>query len=315
MPDALALVNVKKMYQQGNKSLQVINDISLTIQPGNVFSFLGPNGSGKTTILKLIAGLIKPSHGKIYINGCDLDRDYPAAMRQIGAVLEGARNIYWQLSAWDNLMYFGRLKGCYSNELQKRATMLLHDLDIWQERHEKVGDFSRGLQQKVAIACSLIADPSILLLDEPTLGLDLQASRTLKSWLSQLAKEYNKTIILASHQLDTAEQLCDKIGILHKGKLIAEKSIIELRGILKKNDYQIKILGILNQEQTILFQGFTIKTDADKTILHGSLPTPNDLYPIIEKIKGLGLSLFSANKLDNNLEDIICYLTANQHVS
>lgn len=312
MPDALALVQVKKTYQQGTKSLDVIDNLNLTIGQGSVFSFLGPNGSGKTTILKLISGLIKPTEGSIFLNGYDLSRHHAAAMRQIGVVLEGTRNIYWQLSAWENLMYYGRLKGCYGKKLQQRATMLLHDLDLWHERNEKAGDFSRGIQQKVAIACALIADPSILLLDEPTLGLDLHSSKILKSWLQQLAKEYNKTIILASHQLDTAEQLCDRVGVLYKGKLIAEQSITELRSAFKRDSYQIKVMGILNKEQSVLFQGFTIKTDDETTILSGSLESPNDLFTIIEKIKSLGLSLFSAHKLDNNLEEIICFLTRQQ---
>ena len=135
-------------------------------------------------------------------NGYNVAREHSIAMQQLGAVLEGTRNVYWRLTAWENLMYFGRLRGYYGKKLAIRAEQILRELDLWDRRKDLVRTFSRGMQQKVAIACSLITDPPIVLLDEPTLGLDIQASRTVKEWITLLAREQNKTVVLTTHQLD-----------------------------------------------------------------------------------------------------------------
>ena len=137
----------------------------------------------------MICGLVIPTTGRVRVNGYDVARERSMAMRQIGAVLEGTRNVYWRLSAWENLMYFGRLKGYRGKALSDHAEQLLRGLDLWERRNDRVRMFSRGMQQKVAIACALVANPPIILLDEPTLGLDVQASRTVRDWIAKLARE------------------------------------------------------------------------------------------------------------------------------
>lgn len=141
------------------------------------------------------------------VNGHDVWRQRSAAVRQIGAVLEGTRNVHWPLSAWDNLIYFGHLKGMWGKKLAARAEQLLRRLALWDRRGDLVRTFSRGMQQKVAIACALTAAPPIVLLDEPTLGLDVQAARTVKDLVGRLAREQGKTVVLTTHQLDMAQEL------------------------------------------------------------------------------------------------------------
>ena len=128
-------------------------------------------------------------------------------MEQFGAVLEGSRNTYWTLSAMQNLLYFGRLQGMRTSEARSAAERLLRGLDLWERRDEKVGGYSRGMQQKVAVAASMIADPPIVLLDEPTIGLDVEATRTVKDWIRTLSKEQGKTILLTTHQMNVVEEL------------------------------------------------------------------------------------------------------------
>ena len=132
-------------------------------------------------------------------------------MHQIGAVLEGTRNIHWALSAWDNLIYYGHLKGVSGRKLADRAEKLLREMELWDRRNDLVRVFSRGMQQKIAVACALVADPPIILLDEPTLGLDVQAARTVKSLVGRLSNEYGKTVVLTTHQLDMAQTICDRM--------------------------------------------------------------------------------------------------------
>lgn len=309
---AIEVRQLSKVFDEKGKKFHAVNSLDLLIEEGQVFGFLGPNGAGKTTTIKMICGLITQTQGKVLLNGYDVLTERHQAMKQIGVVLEGARNIYWQLSAWENLLYYGRLKGYYGKELHNQATGLLHDLDLWDRRHELVGSFSRGTQQKVSIACALVANPSIILLDEPTLGLDVQAARTVKAWIAKLAEEQRKTIVLTTHQLDIAEQLCDRVAIINKGRLIANKSIDELLTIVRQEQYQIKVAGYLNKEQSKLFDGFTIDAHHDKTILSGTLTNSQELYSIFEKMKKHGLLLLSATKLNHNLEEVFLQLMNSQ---
>jgi ABC-2 type transport system ATP-binding protein len=307
---AIELKKLSKTFDQGNKEpFHAVNSLDLSINRGHVFGFLGPNGAGKTTTLKMICGLITQSKGSIHLNGYDILTDRHQAMRQIGVVLEGARNIYWQLSALENLLYYGRLKGYAGKDLHNRATILLHDLELWERRYDLVGDFSRGTQQKVAIACALIANPPIVLFDEPTLGLDVQSARTVKKWIMRLARDEGKTIVITTHQLDIAEQLCDYVAIMNKGRLIVHKPMDELLSLFKQEFYQIKVAGYLNQEQSRLFNEFTINQQDDKTVFSAKLSNSQELYLVIEKMKANGLSLLSASKVDHNLEEVFVQLT------
>ncbi len=310
MAVAIEVKKLSKTFEQGNNdSFQAVNSLDLSINKGHIFGFLGPNGAGKTTTLKMICGLITQTKGSIALNGYDIIQDRHNAMRQIGVVLEGARNIYWQLSALENLLYYGRLKGYAGKDLHSRAEMLLRELQLWDRRYDLVGNFSRGTQQKVAIACALIANPPIVLFDEPTLGLDVQASRTVKKWIKRLAEQEGKTIVITTHQLDVAEQLCDYVGILNKGRLIAHKSMSEILNLFKQELYQIKVAGHLNSKQSQLFQQFTIDQQENKTIFMGKLSDSKELYSVLEKMQKNGLSLLSAAKMNHNLEDVFVQLT------
>ena len=190
---AIEIRGLTKTYGCGKDAFTAVRPVTLSVPRGQVIGLLGPNGAGKTTTIKMIAGLITPSSGTVTISGYDVGRQRPAAVRQIGAVLEGSRNVYWPLSAQENLLYFGRLKGLHAAQVKPRARELLTELGLWERRHQSVGSFSRGMQQKVAIAASLITDPPVILLDEPTLGLDVEAARTVRDWIRKLAAELGRT--------------------------------------------------------------------------------------------------------------------------
>lgn len=146
---AIETQSLCKIYTKRNKSpVTSVDNLNVSIPLGQVFGLLGPNGAGKTTTIKMICGLVIPSSGCIFLNGQPLTQNRAAAMRQIGAVLEGTRNVYWRLSPWQNLLYFGRLKGSSEKEIRMRAEPLLRELDLWPRRDDPVGLFSRGMQQK-----------------------------------------------------------------------------------------------------------------------------------------------------------------------
>jgi len=264
---AIKLEDVSKIYhQKDKKEVRAVHHLNLAVEPGQVFGFLGANGAGKTTTIKMICGLIIPTSGTITVGGYDIARQRSEVMSQIGVVLEGTRNIHWRLSAWQNVMYAGRLKNCHGKTLRQNAERLLRELDLWERRNDETRFFSRGMQQKVAIACALITDPSIILLDEPTLGLDIQATRTVKAWILKLVKEQGKTVILTTHQLDVAQDLCQRIAIMRQGQLLTNRPLSELLQIFRQEYYQIRVRGRLEAWQIPSLDGFTATIEDEETV-------------------------------------------------
>jgi ABC-2 type transport system ATP-binding protein len=225
-------------------------------------------------------------------------------VQQIGAVLEGARNVYWSLSAWQNLLYFGRLKGLRRQEIVPRAEFLLRSLDLWERRHQIVSSFSRGMQQKVALAASLITDPPILLLDEPTLGLDVQTARTVKEWVAQLAHEQGKTIVLTTHQLDLAQELCDRVVILRQGKLVTDLPMGELLARFRQNIYEIRLGGSVTPDSLPWLDGFSVISEDGESRIRGPIPEKDRLYDLLAECRSLGLPLLAVEPVEPDLEDV-----------
>ena len=311
MPDAIVVEGLSKTYPKRNAPpVKAVDHVSLTVRPGQVFAFLGPNGAGKTTTIKMMCGLITPDSGVVHLNGIEVGRDKYHAMQQIGVVLEGTRNVYWRLTAWNNLMYFGRLKGCSGKRLVQRAEQFLRELDLWDRRNDLVNEFSRGMQQKVSIACALIHDPSIVLLDEPTLGLDVAASRTVKGWVARLAREQGKTVVLTTHQLDMAQELCDRVAIMNKGRLVANEPVSQLLGIFRQEYYQIRVKGHLYGYRPVWLDGLSAKEDEDETVFSGSVSGQGALHALLDNLHELGLPLLEARRVEPDLEEVFVRLTS-----
>jgi ABC-2 type transport system ATP-binding protein len=277
--------------------------VSLRVPAGSVFGFLGPNGAGKTTTIKILAGLLSATSGQVRLNGYDVARRRSGAMEQIGAVLEGSRNVYWTLSAWQNLLYFGRLKGMRKAAAQARAEELLTGLELWERRDEKVGDYSRGMQQKVAIAAALIADPPILLLDEPTIGLDVEATRTVKEWVRALSTERGKTVLLTTHQMNVVEELCDRVAVIRRGQVITDQPTRQLLARFRQRDqYVIEIDGPADGLE--LPVGFEVTSTDDTTTITARFADPQELYGLVDRLRDRGVILQSLAQVQPDLEEV-----------
>lgn len=311
-PKSLAIetIALSKIYTaQRNRPICVVDNLNLAVEPGQVFGFLGANGAGKTTTIKMICGLVQPTSGSARVNGYDVSRSRTRVMAQIGAVLEGTRNMYWPLSPWENLLYFAQLKGCWGRKPKLRAEQMLRELDLWERRHEPVARFSRGMQQKVAVACALIADPPVLLLDEPTLGLDIQASYTLKRWIRQLASEQGKTVILTSHQLDVVQEVCDRVAIIHKGRLIIDQPVRDLLKLFQQDTYQVKIKRNGANGHLAGLDGLHISVQDDgETVLIDSITDQDALYCLLGQIRKQSIELLSVNRVEPKLEEVFIRL-------
>ncbi len=304
-PPAFELTGLSKVYQRGKGTVvRAVDDLSLSVPVGQVIGLLGPNGAGKTTTIKMMCGLVTPTSGRVQLHGYDVAKERPMAVRQVGAVLEGARNVYWSLSAWQNLLYFGRLKGLPRGLIAPRAESLLHSLDLWERRHQAVGGFSRGMQQKVAIAAALIADPPILLLDEPTIGLDVQTARTVKDWIARLAHEQGKTIVLTTHQLALAQELGDRIAILNQGRLLTDLPVRALLDRFRQDLYEIRLGSPLDASASSWLDGFSVTSADGESSIRGPISDQDRLYDLLTQIRAQHLPLLAVEPVEPNLEDV-----------
>lgn len=305
---AIELTGLTKIYGRGGETFVAVDAVTLEVARGEVIGLLGPNGAGKTTTIKMMASLIEPTSGTAVLNGFDVARQRASAVWQIGAVLEGSRNVYWSMTAWENLMYFGRLKGLRGSEIKPRAERLLTELGLWEWRDKTVGTFSRGMQQKVAVAVALITDPPIILLDEPTLGLDVEAARTVKDWITRLAQEERKTVVLTTHQLAIAQELSDRIAVIKSGKIIADLPTCELLSRYAEDQFQIEVAGRLKEVRSSLPPGAQAGSDGDVTTV--TLPGADTaaVYRFLEQLSAAGLPLISVTKAQPDLEEIFIRL-------
>jgi ABC-2 type transport system ATP-binding protein len=309
MTNAIEISALTKIYRRSE--VRAVDEVSLSVPAGSVFGFLGPNGAGKTTTIKILAGLLSATSGHVRINGHDVARRRSAAMEQIGAVLEGSRNVYWNLSAWQNLLYFGRLKGMRKADAQARAEELLTGLDLWERRGEKVGGYSRGMQQKVAIGAALIADPPVLLLDEPSIGLDVAATRTVKEWVRSLSTAGGKTVLLTTHQMDVVEELCDRVAVIRRGQLVTDQPTRELLARFRQRDrYVIETDGPAGELE--LPEGFEATSTDDHTTITAQLADPHELYELVDRLRVQGAVLRSLTQVQPDLEDVFLDLTQDE---
>ncbi|MFQ5436511.1 MAG: ABC transporter ATP-binding protein [Anaerolineae bacterium] len=215
MDTAITVNNLTKYYSD----LLAVDHIHFEVQRGEVFGFLGPNGAGKTTTHRMLTTLLQPTEGNIHIFGHDIARDSYPARRQMGLVPEES-NIYTELSAWDNLMFTGRLYRVSRPEREQRGQQLLQTFGLWEKRNVKAQEFSRGMRRRLSIAMALIHQPALLFLDEPTPGLDAQSARAIRD----LVREMNANgtaVFLTTHQIEEANQLCDRVAIINHGQIAA----------------------------------------------------------------------------------------------
>ncbi len=221
------------------KEFKAVDGVSFDIYEGEIFGFLGPNGAGKTTTIKMITGLLRPTGGYVRVMGNDVDKNPVEALKSIGTVLAGDRSIYWKLTGRENLEYFASLYGCSSKEAKDRTNNILKRLDLEEKADVLVEKYSTGMKQKIALGKALISEAPVILLDEPTLGLDPQSALNLREIIMEL-KEEGKTVLLTTHYMEEADFLCDRIAIIDGGKIIA----LDTPENLKKSINKVKLIKI-----------------------------------------------------------------------
>lgn len=227
------------------EGFHALDGISFDLEDTGIFGIIGHNGAGKTTLLKIMSGLIAPTSGDLEIGGIDVVKDPESLKERLGYLPEESR-LYENMNVSGYLSFFGEIYGLSSDEIEERSRNLLTRLKL-DAGSKKLGELSKGMKRKVAIARSLIHDPTYLVYDEPTSGLDPMTSRYITEFLRSMKKESNKTILLSAHNLFQVEEICDKIMILQRGKIVALGSMDELRdeyGSIKYNvEFYIDDIG------------------------------------------------------------------------
>jgi ABC-2 type transport system ATP-binding protein len=224
-------------------SLRAVDGISFEVPAGAIFGFLGPNGSGKTTTIRLLLGLLEPSRGTATVLGYDTRVDGASIRERSGALLEHS-GLYERLSARDNLDFYARVWHLPGPERERRVHELLEGLGLWDRRQDIVGTWSRGMKQKLAVARTLLHRPSLVFLDEPTAGLDPIAAAALRDDLSSLARREGVTVFLTTHNLAEAEKLCDQVAVIRSGRLVAIGRPDELRSQARRDRMEITGAGL-----------------------------------------------------------------------
>ncbi len=295
--------NLTKQFFKGKKEAPItaVEGLSLEVKEGEVFGFLGPNGAGKTTTVRLLCSLIAPTHGRATINGLEIGKQDQEIRRNVGILTE-TPGMYDRLSADKNLTIFARLYGV--KDVAGQVEKYLRMLGLWERRFDEVGNFSKGMRQKLAIARALLHEPKVLFLDEPTSGLDPEAAKLVRDFIEELKSE-GTTIFLCTHNLDEADRLCQRIAIF-KTRLITVDSPAALRQQL----YGRKVvfhLGSLDPAWVALIQALPFVKEVrpvDNRLVVG-LDNPEEQNPvIIRRLVEAGAAIQFVGEMRHSLEDI-----------
>ncbi len=244
--NAIEVNHLKRIYRahigvirRSVKEVVAVDDVSFAIKEGELFGLLGPNGAGKTTTVKVLATLLIPNAGEVRVKGLDIVKDANEIRKHIGFIFGGERGLYWRLSAIDNLRYFASLYHVDPEVSKKRIPYLLDMVGLNGRGDERVQGYSRGMKQRLHVARTLLHDPDILFLDEPTIGLDPVGAREFREVIRNLQSE-KKTILLTTHYMFEADSLCERVAVIDKGTIVA----LDTPSALKKHVSDLSVVEV-----------------------------------------------------------------------
>ncbi len=240
--------SLTKVFQDKKRGeIRAVDAVSFRCQPGQIYGLLGANGAGKTTTLRILATILEPTEGTAKVAGHDIVTE-PEKVRANVGFLSTATALYGRLSAQEFVEYFGRLHGLEEGDLHRRIDRIFERLDMNEFRDRRCDKLSTGMKQKVSIARTLVHDPQVMIFDEPTVGLDVMTARTIVQFIRE-CREHGKTVIFSTHVMSEAEKLCDMIGIIHGGRILAEGTLADLRQRYRQEDLEEIFVHVVGDAQ------------------------------------------------------------------
>ena len=303
MKYAIRVENLTKRFN----GFAAVDGISFTVEGGELFGLLGPNGAGKTTTIRMLTGVLKPTTGTAHIGEYDIQKN-PLEAKQLMGIVPEMANAYVDLSALNNLFLVGELYGIGKKERVEKAESLLKLFELYDKKHQKVKTFSKGMTQRLIVAMGLMNNPKLLFLDEPTSGLDVESVRLIR----ELIRDFNDkgtTIILTTHNIEEANQLCDRVAIMNHGKIVAIDRPEKLkRTIQSTTSIEVAFTTKVNVEDLMFDKVNEVKKIGDKLRLYAE--KPEDVIPMVVKYSQSSRNkIISLNTMGPNLEDVFLKLT------
>lgn len=309
-PALIEVDHVRKAYprRRGADEVRAVDDVSFRVQPGEIVGLLGPNGAGKTTTIKMACGLVRPDAGSVRVGGHDVSRRRHRALRHLAAVLEGNRNLYWRLTARENLTYFAGNRGRSPRAVRGEADGLLERFGLQAKANELVANLSRGMQQKLAIAVAMMARTDAVLLDEPTLGLDVETGYEVRALLREIAAE-GRTVVLSSHDMPVVQDLCQRVIIIDHGKLVTDDAVDNLLRLFASRSYRVRLAEPLRPDRHArLALDVPLEGGEDALTFSVELERAEALYALTRALEEAGAVVESIERITVDFEHVFRHL-------
>lgn len=297
---ATDLVKIYKTKKGRKKEeIRALDGVSFTARRGEIFGLLGPNGAGKTTTVKILSTILTPDSGEAFIDGKSVLKEKEDVRKVIGVTFTVEKGFYNKLTGKENLIYFGVLRGMSFSDARRRADELLDLVGLSEDKNRLFEEYSLGMRAKLAIARTLMHDPPVLILDEPTIGLDPIAARNVRNLLAELRKE-GKTILLTTHNMREAEELCDKISMIDRGRIILSGTVDELKSVVGGKVVVIDFLADVEIEGAIKKDNgvFELRIECDKG------DEMDIMYEALTHLRNIGAKVIKAQVEEPSLEDV-----------
>jgi ABC-2 type transport system ATP-binding protein len=296
------------VFRPGRKGeVKALDRVTFDVSPHEIVGVLGPNGAGKSTTIKSICTLVRPTAGSIVLDGIDVLARPRAAVAHVAAVLEGNRNVYWRLSVRENIEFFAALHGNSSRSIRSYLDQLIEQFGLRDKRDAPARMLSRGMQQKLAVACALARQTPVVLLDEPTLGLDVETSLELRQYLRELGTT-ERTIVVTSHDMDVVQEVCDRVVIINHGRVVADDKVANLLALFKAQAYRVQVAGSLSPEQQAAlrarFSLIEISAADGSATIDVELPGGSGLYDLMDVLRSGNSVIEGIDRADPDLEQI-----------
>jgi ABC-2 type transport system ATP-binding protein len=312
LPHSVETRNLVRTFKGHDKPVKALDQVSISIEQGEIFGLLGPNGAGKTTLIKILSTLLLPTSGEAYVGGFNVVKESNKVRRVISLVSGGETPGYGILSVRENLWFFSQLYGLSSSKAKEEITRLTKDLDLGEYANTRMSKLSTGYKQRLNFARGLLNNPKILFLDEPTLGLDVLTSKKLRGYIVDWAKrEMKGTVLLTTHYMAEADEMCDRVAIIDRGKILVCDSPLKLKEDLKENVImKVEVssvqadFGFMDKLEGVVGYSQTRSIQTDTTTLKVMVRDEKVFSKITSKLQEQKLKILSESKAEPTLEDV-----------